>query len=93
MLHVATFYTEEGLEWVEFLVGLLFVEVEEVVVHDDADAGEELGVYAVFVEEIVDVGAMATEFTGQPDDALAVLLQLFAEFVAYVHGCWFVVCV
>ena len=77
----------------DFLVNLIFIEVKEIVIHDDADTGEELGVYAIFIEEVVDVGAMATEFTGQPDDALAVLLQLVAEFVAYVHGCWFVVCV
>jgi len=80
------FYTEEGLEGVKFLVGLLFVEVEEVVVHDDADASEELGVYAVFFEQVIDVGAMTPQFACEPDDALAVFLELFFEYVAYVHG-------
>ena len=86
MLHVVIFYTEEGLEGVKFLVGLLFVEVEEVVVHDDADAREKLGVYAVFFEEVIDVGAMTPQFACEPDDALGVFLELFFEYVAYVHG-------
>ena len=88
MLHVAVLSTQRGLMALDFLVNLIFIEVKEIAFHYYADSGEKLGVYAVFVEEVVYVGAMATQFTSQPDDTLAVLLQLFAEFIAYMHGCW-----
>lgn len=88
MLHVAVLSTQHGLKALDFLVNLIFIEVKKIAFHYYADSGEKLGIYAVFVEKVIDISAMATEFMSQPDDTLAVLLQLFAEFIAYMHGCW-----
>lgn len=93
MLHVAVLSTQHGLKALDFLVNLIFIEVKKIAFHYYADSGEKLGVYAVFVEKVIDISAMATEFMSQPDDTFAVFPQLFLNYVTYVHVIVYLVCI
>lgn len=64
----------------------LHVLAEEVVVEDEGDAEEELGVDGGALEEFVDVGTVAIEFAGEPTDGSLLAFEFFLDEFADVQG-------
>lgn len=47
-------------------LGFLGEDSEEVAMQDDGDAHQQLGVDVLATEDVVNIGAVAVQFTGQP---------------------------
>lgn len=65
------------------------VEGKEVVIEDEGDAQQGVGVDGALLEEEVDVGTAERKLPGEPHDAVAALVKALPDEPAYVylHDC------